>query len=388
MGQGWPPQPYPGGEPSGYTPWQAAPGYPPPGYPPPGYPPPGYPPPGYTPPGYAGPPGYGPPAPPPQHVDLKPGVIPLRPLTLGDIYNGAVGYVRANPKATLGLTTVVVLISQTLALLLQIGPLRTVSQIDPTETDFGTAFVAGFWGELPGAVITLLASTVLSGMLTVVIGRAVFGTSITIREAWDRIRARLLPLLGVTLLLLGVVVLVLGVLVLITAMFVAAAGPLGGLVVAVPLSLAAVAGGLWFAVVTLFAPAAVVLEHQPVMASITRSFALVRGSFWRVLGIWVLTAVIAWTISFAVGVPFGIAGLVTGGLTDASGSGLIGVMVLSSIGAIIGQIITTPFTAGVTVLLYTDRRIRAEAFDLALKTGAMANPADPGSTDHLWLVRR
>ena len=44
-------------------------------------------------------------------------MIPLRPLSLSDIFNGAVGYVRANPKATLGLTTVVVLITQILSLL-------------------------------------------------------------------------------------------------------------------------------------------------------------------------------------------------------------------------------------------------------------------------------
>ena len=95
--------------------------YPPPGYQPatrrpaiPAYPPPGYPgyPPGYPPPGYAA----APPA-------LKPGVIPLRPLTLTDIFNGAFAYIRANPKATLGLTTVVVVIAQIIALILQIGPL-------------------------------------------------------------------------------------------------------------------------------------------------------------------------------------------------------------------------------------------------------------------------
>ena len=54
---------------------------------------------------------------------IKPGVIPLRPLTLSDIFNAAVGYIRANPKATLGLTTVVVLITQILSLLMQVGPL-------------------------------------------------------------------------------------------------------------------------------------------------------------------------------------------------------------------------------------------------------------------------
>jgi len=43
----------------------------------------------------------------------------------------------------------------------------------------------------------------------------------------------------------------------------------------------------------------------------------------------------------------------------------------------------------VVVLLYTDRRIRAEAFDLVLQTGATVPPeAAPDATDHLWLTRQ
>ena len=37
-------------------------------------------------------------------------------------------------------------------------------------------------------------------MLTVIVGRAVFGAGITIGEAWQRVRGRLLALIGYTLL--------------------------------------------------------------------------------------------------------------------------------------------------------------------------------------------
>jgi hypothetical protein len=41
----------------------------------------------------------------------------------------------------------------------------------------------------------------------------------------------------------------------------------------------------------------------------------------------------------------------------------------------------------VVVLLYADRRIRAEAFDLVLQTGVGIPPYAPSdSTDHLWLT--
>ncbi|EUA78628.1 transmembrane domain protein [Mycobacterium xenopi 4042] len=58
-----------------------------------------------------------------------------------------------------------------------------------------------------------------------------------------------------------------------------------------------------------------------------------------------------------------------------------------TIGSAIGQIITTPFSAGVVVLLYTDRRMRAEAFDLVLQSGAATGSFAPTTTDGLWLMR-
>ena len=39
------------------------------------------------------------------------------------------------------------------------------------------------------------------------------------------------------------------------------------------------------------------------------------------------------------------------------------------------------------MLLYTDRRMRAEAFDLVLQSGAAAGPYAAASTDNLWLTR-
>ncbi len=100
-------------------------GYGPPAYPPAGYP--GYPPPGYGRPANYPPPGYGsyppsayPPAsgyavppryssaPPNRFGTLTPGIIPLRPLNVSDIFNGAAAYIRTNAKATLGLTAIVV----------------------------------------------------------------------------------------------------------------------------------------------------------------------------------------------------------------------------------------------------------------------------------------
>jgi hypothetical protein len=386
-GGGYPPPGYP---PPGYPPpggYGPAPGYGPPGgYPPPGYVPPGYPPPGYPPPGY-GPPGYGPPVAP----ALKPGVIPLRPLSLSDIFNGAVAYIRANPKATLGLTTVVVVIAQLLALILSVGPLAFTGELQPSlsgEEVSPGVMLGSSASSIAGAGATWLSSILLSGMLTVVVGRAVFGTSITISEAWQRLRPRLWALIGFTVIeVIGAVVLV-AVVVLIISGVAVAAGGVAAAIAGVPLVLALIVGLVYLGTMLSFAPSVIVLERLQIVPAISRSFKLVRNDFWRVLGIRLLGGIVAAVIAGAVTVPFSFGGqilLVSGSSTLAA---LIA-LVLLSIGSAIGQIITAPFSAGVVVLLYTDRRIRAEAFDLVLQTGAAFGPGAPAdSTDHLWLTQQ
>jgi hypothetical protein len=120
----------------------------------------------------------------------------------------------------------------------------------------------------------------------------------------------------------------------------------------------------------------------------SRSFKLVRNDFWRVFGIWLLGGIVAAVVSGAVSVPFSIGGQILLGSASSTAVILIA-LVLVSVGGAISQIITAPFSAGVIVLLYTDRRIRAEAFDLVLQTGAAFGPGAPAdSTDHLWLTRQ
>jgi hypothetical protein len=376
---GYPPPGYPGYPQPGYQ------GYPPPGYqgfpPPPGYP--GYPPPGYPPPGYP-PPGY---VAAPQ--PLKPGVIPLRPLTLTDIFNGAVAYIRANPKATLGLTTVVVVIAQIISLVLQVGPLAATGELGVLrgEEASTTAALGSSASGIASALTTGLSAVILSGMLTVIVGRAVFGAGITIEEAWRRVRGRLLALIGFSLMwLLGIVILI--AIVVVVVAVVATMSGVAAFVLAIPLGLAVIALLVYLWTVLSFAPPLIVLERLGVFPSITRSVRLIRNDFWRVLGIKLLATIVAGVVAAAVSIPFSIGGQILLFGTKSTTTVLIS-LGLIAIGGAIGQIITEPFSAGAVVLLYTDRRIRAEAFDLVLQTGAATAPyAAPDSTDHLWLARQ
>ncbi len=49
----------------------------------------------------------------------------------------------------------------------------------------------------------------------------------------------------------------------------------------------------------------------------------------------------------------------------------------STLGAIVGGTLTAPFTAGVTALLYIDRRMRIEGLDLELARSAATQPGGP-----------
>jgi hypothetical protein len=351
------------------------------------------PPPGYgAPPGYGHPPGsqYGLPPLIPGMVPgaIKPGIIPLRPLTLSDIFNGAVGYIRANPKATLGLTAIVVVIMQIISLAATLGPLAAYGRIATQRPEELTWGVMGAWmtSVAAGLLVTWLGGMMLSGMLTVVVGRAVFGSPITIGETWAKIRGRLLPLLGLALLEAAVVAALVGLVAVIVATVAAVGNGAAAVLLGVPLVLLVIALMVYLYTVVLFAPVLIVLERLPVIDAITRSFALVRNSFWRVLGIRMLTFIVATVVADAVAAPFSIGGqLVLAGMTSTAAV-LIGTSI-ASIGSAIGQIITAPFNAGVIVLLYTDRRMRAEAFDLVLQTGAAGGPYAAESTDNLWLTR-
>lgn len=351
------PRPGPPGPPPG---WPAQPpswgqGYPPPS---PGY---GYPPPGY---GYP-PPGYGRPMPAPA---WKPGIIALRPLSLSDIFNGAVAYVRANPKPTLGLTTVVVLFTTVVGFLTRLAAARI------------TGDAAGVAGLVTGGSAMLLAATLLSGMLTTIVARSVLGGRITAAEAWRRVRGRMPALIGLTLLEIIAVVALIAAVVLTIVGIAAGAGGGPAALIGVPLVLTLIAALAVLYGVLALAPVTIVLENKGIAAAVRRSVALSRPRFWRIVGVLLLSGLVTALVSGAISIPFDIAGSVIGFSTSGqTRSASIGQTAIIGIGQAIGQILTTPFVAGVVTLLYVDARIRSEAFDFTLLRAA------PNGDDSVWL---
>jgi hypothetical protein len=267
------------------------------------------------------------------------------------------------------------------------GPLAAADRFPSDRPGELSSAVLGAWSAslIGGLLVSWLGGMLLSGMLTVIIGRAVFGSPITIGETWVKIRGRLLALLGLALLEAVAVAALAGLVAVIIGVLAAIGNAAAAVVLGVPLALAVLALLVYLYTVVLFAPVLIVLERLPVMDAITRSFKLVRHGFWRVLGIRVLALLVTSVVANAVAVPFSIAGQFV--QINSSAAAFVISTAILSVGAAIGEIITAPFNAGVIVLLYTDRRMRAEAFDLVLQSGAAQGPYAAASTDNLWLTR-
>ena len=116
------------------------------------------------------------------------------------------------------------------------------------------------------------------------------------------------------------------------------------------------------------------LEKLGVIAGLTRGWRLSRGSFWRLLGIYLLTSVIVGVVaSIIVGPASMIATFVSlNPFSDPLALAITGV------GSILGSVLTTPFTAAVVALLYIDTRIRREGLDVELTRAAEAASAATG----------
>lgn len=339
----------------------------------------------------AGPPapsGWGAPAPvppgapqpgPPRPAAPRPGIVPLRPLGLGEIWDGAFRAFRQNPRVMVGLSAVVVVLTSFVTLVATYATTRDlVGALNRLEAAGGGVedLFSSLQRTVPLLVLTsvlqAVAVLVLNGMLIVSVSRAVLGRTIGFGELWRTCRGRLLPLIGLSLVitlgtaLVGALALAPGVLLVV---FSGSDLVTGAGVVALLLGLLAwLAGGVFLWVRWSMATPAMLLEGLGVRAALRRSAALVRRSFWRTFGILLLTTIVTYVVVTAVAVPFGAVGTVLGGVDggDPDSVWFAVSQTTSTLGSIIGSVVAYPFLASVTALLYVDLRMRREGLDVEL----------------------
>ncbi|MFE2281944.1 glycerophosphoryl diester phosphodiesterase membrane domain-containing protein [Streptomyces sp. NPDC059454] len=321
----------------------------------------------------------------------KPGVIPLRPLGVGEILDGAVSTMRTYWRTVLGISLTVAVLTEIVVVLLQGLALDTSSTAvlgDPSATldELTDAMGDALLNSGVVFLVTLIGTVAATALLTTVTSRAVLGKSVTTGEAWRDARPQIVKLFGLICLLLLITVGIMAVGALPGFLVTLAAGDGAGIALTVLGLIGAVVVTLWLMIRLSLASPTLMLEKQGIVKAMSRSAKLVRGSWWRVFGIQLLATIIANVVASIIVIPFTFLAAAVGGdgvsgfLNSAGGDMGWTFLIVSGIGAVIGSMITFPITAGVTVLLYVDQRIRREALDLELARAAGVQGHGPGTT--------
>jgi hypothetical protein len=288
----------------------------------------------------------------------KPGCIPLRPLSVGEILGGTFSAIRRNARVVFTLSAIVAVVQAALSLAVQLSTRSQADLVDQSDPGHPTVqwhrVLTQLGGTLGVAVIGLAIAAALTGMLVVVVTEDVVGRQASFQLVWTKVRSRLFRLTILSLAL--------------------------GLAEGIGLVFC-LAPGIWLWGIWAVAVPAMMVENTGIRAAMGRSHALTEGMFWRVWGIRALGYLIAFGISAGIGVVFGVIGLAFGTRLDSgtihfgSGGGFgeslsVGAVILLGISSAVASMVTAPIKAGVDSLLYVDQRMRKEALAADLQRAA------------------
>lgn len=293
---------------------------------------------------FAPPPGYLPAA----YQQPDPGLIPLRPLAIGDLFGVGLRLARRHIGLLGPIAVLVSLLSSAVDLLVMstTGTLHTFASGSWLES-----LGAGLGGSLGGsadaalptipaglyvsvmtsAAVSVTGTLLLSGLVAACAGADAVSKTATPGVIRSRLR-------GPHVVIAAAV-----------ALMVALATLLGSLMLIAP-------GVLAFAVWALAAPVAV-MERSGFARSLVRSARLTRGHRWRIIGVTLLILVVTVAIEAVISALV----LTMANITDPVTSLLVSDGVTALVSAI-----TLPWIASVIALLYIDIRVRTENLAAAL----------------------
>ena len=273
----------------------------------------------------------------------------------------------------LGLSAIVVLIMGVIEGLITYGAFEDMNRllgrledpaIDPEAVfeDFAALGSSLLLSSGVSVLLSFLATTVLTGLLIHAVSQSVIGRETTLGQTWAAVRPQILRLIVLTViigLLVGAVVMAAVLIITLTAL--TGSGAL--ILLGVLLALAVVVAGIpTVLTLTVLATPALVLERSGIGAALKRGFALARTSFWRVLGIYLLTNVLVYIVSMTIVFATNQIGMVF--------ESAPALFVASLGGGMLANWITIPILAAVVALLYIDVRIRTEGLDVELAQAA------------------
>ena len=312
----------------------------------------------------------------------KPGLVPLRPLDLGTILGASFRVLRRNPKPTFGAALLIQGSVYLLLILVVAGvTFNAVSRVNSSSSQNTDQITAGATGliivaSIIPALLAVIASAVLQGIIVLEVSRGAVGEKLTLRALWTKARGRIGALIGWAALLVLTVTVVLGAIVLIIVMLAVSLGT-GGIIAAVLIgflaSFSLVVAFVWLSTKLALVPSVLMIERLSIRDSVARSWSLTRGYFWRTFGITLLVAAIIGFVSQVASIPLSIVTQFATVLFDPQGqkgSGvtvlLVVVSLLAVVIAVVIQSITSVVQSATTGLIYLDLRIRKEGLDLEL----------------------
>jgi hypothetical protein len=300
---------------------------------------------------------------------------------LGEIFDGSFQAIRSNPRTMMGLSAVVLAIVIALSAVPEAALMRelgsALTQAPLSFEDFLNSVNAQIEVDAVRMLMTVIAVQIVTAMLVLAVSTAVLGHRVSPGQAWKRVRPRIIAVLGLalvqTLALVSALLLpgVPGVLLAVAG----ASAP--GIILAVVGWIGGVVFVVFLATRWAFTAPALLLEEQGVFAAMKRSFRLVKGNFWRVLGITLLAQLLVGIGGALIQMPFSL--LVSLALQDSDRLYQefwpnLGQLFVQGIGQVAAGAVFYPFAAAVTTLLYIDVRMRREGLDVELLRAAEAGP--------------
>ncbi|MDO7881175.1 glycerophosphoryl diester phosphodiesterase membrane domain-containing protein [Salinibacterium soli] len=333
----------------------------------------------------------------------KPGLIPLRPLTLGTILGASFQVLRRNPRPMFGfslLLTALVFVATLLLVgvvtFLSIARLSTATGADADAIAAGS--VAGIiLSALIPIAFSIAVVAVLQGIVVLEVARGTVGEKLRLGGLWRAARGRIGALIGWSLLVTAIVVVAVVIVVLLITVLVTfggVGGLGGGIMLGILSALAAVVLGFWLGTRLCLVPSALVLERLPLRSAIRRSWSLTTGYFWKVLGIQLLVSVILSTVSSIVSTPLSLIMSLSIGLFSPTGDMesaiwvVLIVYLLSIVVSIVVGAISAVVQSATTGLLYIDLRMRKEGLDIELARFVEARQAGDSSVPDPYAVRQ
>jgi len=310
--------------------------------------------------------------------EAKPGIIPLRPLTIGDLMSGSFAAIRQNPKILFGFTMAVMAVISLLTMVTSFLPTSLGSvtgSSDPQASLTGTEDLAimllgGLASQGVQTLATLAGTTIIMGMLATTVSQMMIGNKVTLSQAWTMTQPRLGALIG-TFLVTGIAtsipLIIYAVLMFVLLFAFIGSDSIGWLVLVGVLLLIPTLVATYFMTIKLaFGSVITVLEEIGPIAALKRSWTLSNGYFWQTLGRLLLISVVASFIAgFIGGFVGGFAGAAMFAAADSETGSTIVLAVTAGLTTLVSGLVT-PLTATYETLVYADLRIRKENFAAVL----------------------